>query len=142
VSSGIEANVVALLGAGASPSTANSKGQTPLLVPVSPALTCSHTRTDVESPSLVAFARHYAASKARIEIGRRLIQKGADVNAKDRASQLPLHRAATTGSDGFVSLLLAGGKDGKRARLNTQDRMGMFCSSPATGSLGWAGRPA
>lgn len=30
VSSGIEANVVALLGAGANPATANSKGQTPL----------------------------------------------------------------------------------------------------------------
>jgi len=49
------------------------------------------------------------------------------INSKDRANQHPLHRAATTGSDGFVQLLLAGGKDGKRTRLNTQDRMGEFC---------------
>ncbi|KAL7410552.1 ankyrin repeat-containing domain protein [Mrakia frigida] len=130
VASGQESNVVALLAAGADVNATNEKGQTAL---------------------------HYAASKARIEIGRRLIQKGADVspvsspslhprfpscpssvlssltpsllllpqiNSKDRANQHPLHRAATTGSDGFVQLLLAGGKDGKRTRLNTQDRMG------------------
>ncbi|CDZ96942.1 Serine/threonine protein kinase [Phaffia rhodozyma] len=97
VSSGQEANVVALLGAGANPNSTNDKGQSALF---------------------------YAASKARIEIGRRLIQKGADINIKDRANQHPLHRAASTGSDGFVQLLLAGGKDGKRTRLNTQDRIG------------------
>ena len=96
------------------------------------------------------------------QIGRRLIQKGADVcsrlidriaffnpladphsslimiqiNSKDRANQHPLHRAATTGSDGFVTLLLAGGSDGKRTRLNTQDRMGesAACFNPLDSS--------
>ncbi|KAF9223333.1 ankyrin [Gyrodon lividus] len=75
--------------------------------------------------------RHYAASKSRIEIGRYLVQRGADVrdfcqiNARDKANQLPLHRAATTGSTGFISLLLHP-PEGVTAkpRLNTGDRVG------------------
>ncbi|KIJ14443.1 hypothetical protein PAXINDRAFT_79376, partial [Paxillus involutus ATCC 200175] len=69
--------------------------------------------------------RHYAASKSRIEIGRYLIQRGADINARDKANQLPLHRAATTGSTGFISLLLHPPEGVTiKPRLNTGDRVG------------------
>ncbi|KZV60736.1 ankyrin [Peniophora sp. CONT] len=68
--------------------------------------------------------RHYAASKTRIEIGKFLVERGADINARDKANQLPLHRAATTGSTGFIQLLLKPVEGGAKPRLNTADRMG------------------
>ncbi|KAF8871761.1 ankyrin repeat-containing domain protein, partial [Infundibulicybe gibba] len=68
--------------------------------------------------------RHYAASKSRIDIGKLLISRGADINAKDKANQLPLHRAATTGSVGFVQLLLESSNPSNKARLNGADRIG------------------
>ncbi|KAG8918142.1 hypothetical protein FRC00_012809, partial [Tulasnella sp. 408] len=53
------------------------------------------------------------------------------VNAKDKANQHPLHRAATTGSTGFIALLLnpppnpnADPNKKIKTRLNTQDRVG------------------
>ncbi|EJD42526.1 ankyrin, partial [Auricularia subglabra TFB-10046 SS5] len=51
------------------------------------------------------------------------------INARDKANQLPLHRAATTGSEGFIKLLLHppeadGGKPQPKPRLNTADRAG------------------
>ncbi|KAL4062891.1 ankyrin repeat-containing domain protein [Scleroderma citrinum] len=48
------------------------------------------------------------------------------INAKDKANQLPLHRAATTGSTGFISLLLnpPEGAVTTKPRLNTGDRIG------------------
>ncbi|EIM88339.1 ankyrin, partial [Stereum hirsutum FP-91666 SS1] len=69
--------------------------------------------------------RHYAASKSRIDIGKFLISRGADINARDKANQLPLHRAATTGSTGFITLLLhPPGEGHPKPRLNTGDRLG------------------
>ncbi|KIY43808.1 ankyrin [Fistulina hepatica ATCC 64428] len=68
--------------------------------------------------------RHYAASKARIDIGRLLLSRGADINAKDKANQVPLHRAATTGSVGFIRLLLDSAVPPNKTRLNTADRVG------------------
>ncbi|KAL1694338.1 ankyrin repeat-containing domain protein, partial [Schizophyllum commune] len=68
--------------------------------------------------------RHYAASKSRIDIGKFLISRGADINAKDRANQHPLHRAATTGSVGFIKLLLESSTAPNKTRLNTGDRIG------------------
>ncbi|KAF5359148.1 hypothetical protein D9756_002984 [Leucocoprinus leucothites] len=67
---------------------------------------------------------HYAASKSRIEIGRLLISRGADINARDKANQQPLHRAATTGSVGFIRLLLDSSTASNKLRLNTGDRIG------------------
>ncbi|KAM0748933.1 ankyrin, partial [Meredithblackwellia eburnea MCA 4105] len=54
------------------------------------------------------------------------ISKGADINSRDRANQLPLHRAATTGALPFVHLILASTSPSKPTapRLNLQDRAG------------------
>ncbi|KAA1467137.1 ankyrin, partial [Dentipellis sp. KUC8613] len=68
--------------------------------------------------------RHYAASKTRIDIGRFLISRGADINARDKANQTPLHRAATTGSTGFITLLVHPPEGHPKTRLNTGDRVG------------------
>ncbi|EGN99184.1 hypothetical protein SERLA73DRAFT_90461 [Serpula lacrymans var. lacrymans S7.3] len=73
---------------------------------------------------LISLSRHYAASKSRVDIGKFLISRGADINAKDKANQVPLHRAATTGSTGFVALLLKPPQGSPKTRLNNADRMG------------------
>ncbi|EJU04533.1 ankyrin [Dacryopinax primogenitus] len=70
------------------------------------------------------FGSHYAASKGRYEIGKLLVAAGADINAKDKALQLPLHRAATTGSIAFINVLLRAPPGSAKPRLNTGDRMG------------------
>ncbi|KAJ7036828.1 ankyrin repeat-containing domain protein [Mycena alexandri] len=67
---------------------------------------------------------HYAASKSRIDIGKLLISRGADINAKDKANQVPLHRAATIGSLGFIRLLLDSSVPPNKTRLNNADRIG------------------
>ncbi|KAF7311992.1 26s proteasome non-atpase regulatory subunit 10 [Mycena indigotica] len=67
---------------------------------------------------------HYAASKSRIDIGKLLISRGADINAKDNANQVPLHRAATTGSAAFINLLLNSSVPPAKTRLNNADRIG------------------
>lgn len=46
------------------------------------------------------------------------------INAKDRASQHPLHRAATTGNNAFLQLLLNPPEGRPKTRLNTADRAG------------------
>ncbi|KNZ73379.1 26S proteasome non-ATPase regulatory subunit 10, partial [Termitomyces sp. J132] len=116
VSAGHDEVVKELVGAGADVNRKNDKGITPL---------------------------HYAASKSRIDvcrytvkllicrltvmlqIGRLLISRGADINAKDKANQVPLHRAATTGSVGFIRLLLGTSNSGvTKTRLNVADRVG------------------
>ncbi|PCH42363.1 ankyrin [Wolfiporia cocos MD-104 SS10] len=68
--------------------------------------------------------RHYAASKSRVDTGRLLVSRGADINARDNANQLSLHRAATTGSVGFINLLLNPPEGSPKTRLNTADRVG------------------
>ena len=39
---------------------------------------------------LIATARHYAASKNRLDIGKILIEKGADVNKLNNLKQTPM----------------------------------------------------
>jgi len=85
-----------LLGANADVNLTNFRGQTPL---------------------------HYAASKARLELGRLLISKEADVNAKDKANQLALHRAASVGATPFIVLITT--TRSPRAKLNQSDRAGL-----------------
>lgn len=62
-SAGRQDNVAELLYRGASPKVVNTKGLTPL---------------------------HYAASKGHTDVGRRLVEAGADVNARDGAKQCPM----------------------------------------------------
>jgi len=100
VSAGREDIVRYLVGAYANVNATNDKGLTPL---------------------------HYAASKSHIDIGKFLIKQGANINALDKAKQHPLHRSATTGSTGFISMLLKpteAPEGTPKTRLNTADRIG------------------
>ena len=54
---------------------------------------------------------HYAASRGNKEITELLIDKGANVNAKDERRTTPLHRAALTGKKEVAKLLIANGAD-------------------------------
>ncbi|KAG1885936.1 ankyrin repeat-containing domain protein [Suillus fuscotomentosus] len=97
VSAGHEDVVRELVGAGAEVNRKNDKGITPLLTYVNPSrILCNHKMSDDQ------------------------------INAKDKANQTPLHRAATTGSTGFVALLLSPpeGSTTAKLRLNTGDRIG------------------
>ncbi|KAG1866118.1 ankyrin repeat-containing domain protein [Suillus subluteus] len=102
VSAGQEDVVRELVGAGADVNRKNDKGITPLLVMfplgiISTSLTCTAQTL-----------------------------RGIKINAKDKANQTPLHRAATTGSTGFIALLLnpPEGSTTAKLRLNTGDRIG------------------
>ncbi|KAG8698612.1 hypothetical protein FRC09_007130, partial [Ceratobasidium sp. 395] len=46
------------------------------------------------------------------------------INAKDRAGQHPLHRAASAGHDAFLTILLNPPEGRPKTRLNTGDRLG------------------
>jgi len=54
-------------------------------------------------------ALHLAAAAGNNEMVKFLLQKGADVNAKDTACITPLHLAALHGSESVVESLLAAG---------------------------------
>ncbi|EPQ53970.1 ankyrin [Gloeophyllum trabeum ATCC 11539] len=114
VSAGNEDIVRELIGAGADVKKTNNKGLTPLCV----------RRVSERSIADYFLHSHYAASKSRLQVAKLLIERGADVNARDRANQLPLHRAATTGSTGLIKVLLNPPEGSPKPRLNTADRMG------------------
>ncbi|KAH9481869.1 Ankyrin repeat-containing protein C6C3.08 [Psilocybe cubensis] len=95
VSAGNLGVVQELIGAGADVNRKNDNGLTPL---------------------------HYAASKSRIDIGRLLISRGAD--GWKYFLHLFRHRAATTGSVGFIRLLIESSTPSNKLRLNTADRIG------------------
>jgi 26S proteasome non-ATPase regulatory subunit 10 len=75
---------------------------------------------------------HYAASKGHLDVAKVLLEQGpggGDVNARDGSKQCPLHRAATTGNDAIVRLLLSppmakNGAKREKTRVNPQDRLG------------------
>ncbi|KAI0749319.1 ankyrin repeat-containing domain protein, partial [Daedaleopsis nitida] len=95
-SGGFEDVVTELLGAGADVNTRNDKGLTPL------------RRTIQLLYAPISF----------------LLTAFMQINAKDRANQTPLHRAATTGSTGFINVLLKPPEGLPKTRLNTADRVG------------------
>ncbi|TET31400.1 MAG: ankyrin repeat domain-containing protein [Planctomycetota bacterium] len=65
---------------------------------------------------------HRAALENYMHIAKVLIDRGADVNAKDRRLQTPLHLAAKVGSDEIVELLVS-----KKAGVNKKD---MYDNTP------------
>ncbi|KAH8826076.1 ankyrin repeat-containing domain protein [Flagelloscypha sp. PMI_526] len=80
----------------------------------------SKSRNDVRIQLLENFIHDFD----QIKIGKLLISRGADINAKDKANQTPLHRAATTGSVGFIRILIDSSTPTKKLRFNTGDRIG------------------
>lgn len=74
---------------------------------------------------------HYAASKGKIEVLKKLIAGGAEVDARDKTKSTPLHRAASQGRVDVIALLLdeldelaaadeggdGGGGDGREKRV-------------------------
>ena len=61
-------------------------------------------------------ALHWAAYDGRIDMARQLIEKGANVNAKDDYQATPLHFAAEVGRIDIARLLIENGAD-----LNAED---------------------
>ncbi|KAG6369689.1 ankyrin repeat-containing domain protein [Boletus reticuloceps] len=86
--------------------------------------------TDVTKVDGIGWAAlHISASAGHEEIVHELIGAGADVNQRNDKGITPLcdisHRAATTGSTGFISLLLHPPEGvTTKPRLNTGDRVG------------------
>ncbi len=68
-----------------------------------------HTERRSDSPS--RNSREQEWIRKRIEVLRFLINKGADVNAKDLQGETPLHYSAQHGSIRFAELLLANGAE-------------------------------
>ena len=54
---------------------------------------------------------HLAAQGGKEQVVRLLLEKGADIEARDRTQQTPLHYAAYSGSEKLVRLLLEKGAD-------------------------------
>jgi ankyrin repeat protein len=63
-------------------------------------------------------ALHWAAKEGKVEIIPLLLEKGADVNVKDRAGKTPLCIAAESGKADAVKMLLAAKSD-----VNAKDRL-------------------
>jgi ankyrin repeat protein len=76
-------------------------------------LTCISRRQPLET-----------VSDARFYLRQAHLADDPQINAKDRASQFPLHRAASTGSNAFLQLLLNPPEGRPKTRLNGADRAG------------------
>jgi ankyrin repeat protein len=66
-------------------------------------------------------ALHYAALKGQAEVARLLVDRGADVEARDIHESTPLHVAVQAGQTAVVELLLNDTPPGNPASVNVQD---------------------
>ena len=64
-------------------------------------------------------ALHWAAKDGHLAIARLLLEKGADIKAKDKYGMTALHLAASPGHEGLIRLLLEMGAD-----INAKDKYG------------------
>lgn len=92
----------------------------------------STTRTKYVPVSLAKpTSLHNAAGEDSVKYARNLLERGADVNAKDSIGATPLHWAAKSGSDKVAALLLQHGAD---VNAKTEDNYGSGGFTP----LHWA----
>ncbi|BEI80117.1 hypothetical protein CcaverHIS002_0106460 [Cutaneotrichosporon cavernicola] len=112
-----------LISNAADPEARDSLGWTPLLIAAAAGPAGERAKVDAANDKGQT-ALHYAASKGNVPMGRLLITRGAEINARDRANQHPLHRAATTGNGAFLNILLHPPEGRPKTRLNTADRAG------------------
>ncbi len=75
---------------------------------------------------------HYAAANGHKEIAELLIEKGADVNAKDKYERTPLHGVTTKE---IAELLIAKGADANAAMKNGRTALDMTKRHPEIADL-------
>jgi ankyrin repeat protein len=78
-----------------------------------------HSRRPRPPPSAGNTPLHWAAETGRLDLAKLLLENGADVNAKNQASQTPLHFAARANQIELAKFLFA-----SRAKINSRDTSG------------------
>lgn len=78
-----------------------------------PLVNCTTDRHDRIAPSDTRAMRliHLAVSENQLDVGRLLIERGADLNVRNADGRLPLHDCFELGRDDFWDLLLASGAE-------------------------------
>ena len=126
VRSGDEARVRQLAAAGADLNARDSLGAAPLhdavwggRLSMVELLVKLGAQVDIKHQEAGSTPLHYAAIKNEVEIGRLLIEHGANVQAVNGTGDMALHIAASRGYDDFVTLLLD-----HKAPIEARDRSG------------------
>ena len=97
---GWKETVELLLSAGADPSISNKKGET---VVIDIGLTRKKNNGDTQL--------HRAAWYGKAEMVKLLLERGADIDMKNKYGDTPIHQAAENGRTDIVKVLLSAGAD-------------------------------
>ena len=81
--------------------------------------------TDVNAKNVGSTPLHWAAKKGHKEIAELLIEKGADLNAKQNLGWTPLHNAASSGHKEIAELLITKGVD-VNAKIAAANALGRY----------------